>query len=219
MFIGHYAVALAAKKAAPKTSLGVLLAAAMFIDLVWPVFLLLGWEKVRIDPGNTAFTPLDFVNYPWSHSLVTTLGWAVLFSSAYWQITRYRAGALATGFLVLSHWPLDAIVHRPDLPLYPGGAELIGLGIWNSIAATLMLESLLFGAGLWLYARATRPRNKVGTYSFQVFIGITILLYVSAAFGAPPPNETVLAWVALGACLFPLWAGWFDRHRSAAAAG
>lgn len=214
MFIGHYAVALAAKKAAPRTSLGMLLAAAMFLDLIWPVFLVLGWETVRIDPGNTAFTPLNFISYPWSHSLATTVGWAALFSAVYWQTTRYRAGTVAVGILVASHWVLDALVHRPDLPLYPGSSLLIGLGIWNSIPTTLALESALFCGALWLYVTTTRPVDRTGRFSFWVFVGLTGVIYVGAAVGTPPPNAATVAWVGLGAMLFPLWAWWFDRHRT-----
>src|SRR3974377_2065334 len=128
MFIGRYAVAIGAKKIAPKTSLGTLLAAAAFIDLLWPVFLLLGWERVRIAPGITAFTPLDFESYPISHSLLTCLGWALLFGGAYWAIKRYPRGALVVATLVVSHWILDAIAHRPDMPLTPFDAKRVGLG-------------------------------------------------------------------------------------------
>jgi len=214
MFIGHFAVALAAKKAAPKTSLGMLLAAATLLDLVWPVFLLLGWEVVRIELGNTAFTPLDFVSYPWTHSLLAALGWAAMFSLLYWRATRYNAGTIAVGLLVVSYWLLDAIVHRPDLPLYPGSETFIGLGLWNSIPATLAVEITLFCGGLGLYISTTRPVNKTGGHLFWAFVGVTVLMYGGAAFGTPPPSATVVAWVGMAAFAFPLWAWWFDRHRT-----
>jgi membrane-bound metal-dependent hydrolase YbcI (DUF457 family) len=144
MFIGHFAVGFAAKRFAPRSSEAVLLAAPLLADILWPVFLLLGWEQVRIDPGNTRYTPLDFVSYPWSHSLLMLCVWASVFSGIYYEITRYRAGAIAIWIGVVSHWVLDWVTHRPDMPLYPGGARY-GLGLWNSIAGTMLVEFLMFG--------------------------------------------------------------------------
>jgi hypothetical protein len=133
MFIGHFAVGFAAKKFAPRSSEAVLLTAALLADLLWPFFLLLGWEQVRIDPGNTRYTPLDLVYYPWSHSLLMLCVWATAFGGIYYAITRYWPGAIAIWIGVVSHWVLDWVTHRPDMPLYPGGARY-GLGLWNSIA-------------------------------------------------------------------------------------
>ena len=129
MFIGHYAVALGAKKAAPRVSLGTLLLASQFIDLLWPIFLLLGLEHVRIAPGNTVFTPLDFYDYPISHSLLAVLGWSVGFGLVYYAVRRSGRNALILGAIVLSHWVLDFISHRPDLPLIPGMETRVGLGL------------------------------------------------------------------------------------------
>jgi hypothetical protein len=212
MYIGHYAVALAAKRVAPKTSLGILLGAALFVDLLWPVFLLLGWERVKIDPGNTAFTPLAFVHYQITHRLLTVLGWALAAGLLYFAATRYRAGAITVGALVVSHWLLDLVAHRPDLPLVPGGSTLAGFGLWNSVAATLLVELALFAAGIYLYLIVTRARGRIGRYSLLVFVVLNLLIYLGNVLGPPPPNETALAWVALGVWLFPLWAWWFDRH-------
>src|SRR5512140_353605 len=117
MFLGHIGVALAAKRAAPRTSLGTLVAASVWIDLVWPVLLLAGVERVRIDPGNTAVTPLDFEHYPFTHGAVAVAIWALAFGAAYLARTGYRRGAIVAAVLVASHWVLDAVVHRPDLPL------------------------------------------------------------------------------------------------------
>src|SRR6266702_1654805 len=139
MFLGHFAVALAAKRAAPRTSLGTLLSAALWLDLLWPVLILFGTEQVRIDPGNTAFTPLDFESYPWSHGLLPVLGWSVAAAVFYRARTGYRRGAAVVGFLVFSHWVLDFVTHRPDLPLWPDGPR-VGLGLWGSVAATLAVE-------------------------------------------------------------------------------
>src|SRR4029077_11692973 len=130
MFIGHNAVAFAAKRAAPRTSLGTLTAAVMFLDLLWPIFLLLGIEHVRIEIGATIFTPLDFYDYPWTHSLTMATAWGVAFGVVYWLKTKYARGAVVIAVCVVSHWILDLIVHRPDLPLWPGGPKF-GFGIWN----------------------------------------------------------------------------------------
>jgi hypothetical protein len=130
MFIGHFAVGLASKRFAPRTNVATLIAAAIFLDILWPIFVLLGWEQVRIDPENTRFTPLEFVSYPWSHSLLMSLFWATAFALIYHAATRYRAGSVAIWIGVNSHWILDWISHAPDMPLYPGGPRL-GLELWT----------------------------------------------------------------------------------------
>src|SRR6185436_7872623 len=122
MFVGHFAVGLASKRLAPRSSEGVLLLAPLFLDVIWPVFLATGLESVRIDPGNTAFTPLDLHDYPWSHSLVMSLVWSVLFGLGYYAFSRYRRGAVVIGLGVFSHWVFDFVTHRPDMPLWPGSA-------------------------------------------------------------------------------------------------
>ena len=217
MFIGHAAVGLASKRLAPDSSLGILIAAPFALDLLWPLFLLAGWERVRIDPGNTAFTPFDFVSYPYTHSLAMAAGWAVLFGFVYWAITRYAVGALVVSVGVVSHWVLDAVVHRPDLPLAPGGGVKVGLGLWNSIPGTMIVEGALFAAGVWIYSGATRPRDRIGAWGFWSFTAFLLLVYVSNAFGPPPPSERFLAWFGLALWLIPFWAQWFDRHREAVA--
>jgi len=214
MFIGHFAVGFASKRIAPQSSLGVLMAAPVALDLLWPIFLTLGWETVRIDPGNTAFTPLDFVSYPYSHSLLMAALWGVIFGGFYWAVTRYSTGAVVIGLGVLSHWILDAVTHRADMPLVPGGGPRVGLGLWNSVPATLIVESLMFAAAVWLYESTTRARDRVGHYSFSMFVAIACASYLSNAFGPPPPSAEFLARFGFGLWLFPLWAGWFDAHRT-----
>ncbi len=212
MFIGHNAVAFAAKKAAPRTSLGVLMGGVMFLDLLWPIFLLLGIEHVRIRPGITRFTPLWFTDYPWSHSLVMTIVWSVVVALLYWAFTRYGRGAVVVGLCVASHWFLDFIVHRPDLPLYPGGRKA-GLGLWNNPLATISIEWVMYALGILIYRDATKPRDRIGSIGMWSFIIVLGALYIATASGKPPPSERALAWFALGAWLLPLWAWWFDRHR------
>jgi len=213
MFLGHYAVGFAAKRAAPRASLGVLIAAAGLADLLFPVFSLAGWEQVRIEPGATAVAPFAFI-YPLSHSLLTGVGWAVLFAALYWVWTRYLAGAVTIALAVVSHWLLDLVTHRPDLPLYPGGATLAGLGLWNSVAGTVAVEGLLFVAGVWVYAAMTRPRDRTGRYAFWSFVALLVVLYAASLLGPPPPSVTAMAVVGLSAWLFVFWAAWFDRHRT-----
>jgi hypothetical protein len=213
MFVGHFAVGLASKRLAPRTSEGALLLAPLFLDVIWPVFLATGLESVRIDPGNTAFTPLDLHDYPYSHSLVTSLGWSLLFALAYYAFSRYRRGAIVVGAGVFSHWVLDWITHRPDMPLYPGSAVSVGLGLWNSRAGTMLVESAMFAVGVWIYARTTRARDRVGAIAFWAMVALLVLLYVSTAFGPPPPDVKTLKIMAFAAWLFIPWAWWFDRHR------
>jgi len=214
MFVGHFAVGFASKRLAPRASGGVLLAAPLFLDLLWPIFLATGLESVRIDPGNTAFTPLDLHDYPWSHSLVTSLAWSVLFALGYYAFSRYRRGALVVGAGVFSHWVLDFVTHRPDMPLYPGSAVSVGLGLWNSRAGTMLVESAMFVAGVWIYARTTRARDRIGAIAFWAMVLLLAVLYVSTAFGPPPPSVKSIEVLGLVAWLFVPWAWWFDRHRA-----
>jgi membrane-bound metal-dependent hydrolase YbcI (DUF457 family) len=216
MFIGHFAVAFAAKRAAPSVSLGTLFIACELVDLIWPVLVLLGIETVRIAPGNTAFTPLEFVHYPWTHSLVMGVAWALLAGVLYFLFRRNARAAMVVGAVVLSHWFLDALVHRPDLPLGPGGAARIGLGLWNSIPTTLVVEGLLFLAALLFYLKGTRARDRVGRFSLWALIAVLIAAYCAAAFGPPPPSVQAVAWAGIvGGSVTALWAYWINRHREA----
>jgi membrane-bound metal-dependent hydrolase YbcI (DUF457 family) len=213
MFIGHFAVGFASKRLAPRASAGALLLAPMFLDTIWPVFLVTGLESVRIDPGNTAFTPLDLHDYPYSHSLAMSLVWSLLLGGLYFAATRYRRGALVIGAGVFSHWVLDFVTHRPDLPLWPGSATSVGLGLWNSRAGTFLVEGAMFVAGVAVYARTTRARDRIGAVGWWAMVIFVALAYLSATLGPPPPNVRVLTVVAFVSWLFVPWAWWFDRHR------
>ncbi len=212
MFIGHLAVGFAAKRAAPRAGLGALMAAPILLDLIWPVLVIAGVEVVRVDPGNTAFTPLDFVSYPWSHSLALALVWAALFAGGYWAVTRYTAGAAVIGAGVVSHWVLDFASHRADMPLWPGGPR-VGLGLWNSVPATLVVEVLMFAAGLALYLASTRARDRTGALALSGLVAFLSLVYLGNLLGPPPPSGAAVAWVALAQWLWIPWAAWIDRHR------
>lgn len=211
MFVGHFAVAFAAKRASPRTSLGTLFVAAQLLDLVWPALVLLGIEEVKVDPGITAFSPLDFVRYPWTHSLLMVLLWAAAFALAYRTRTGYVRGAWVVGSLVLSHWILDLVVHRPDLPLAPGASK-VGLGLWSSVPATIVVEGALFAAGVWLYATRTRPRNRSGRIALWALVALLAAIEV-ASMGPPPPSARAIGVAGLLTWLFVPWAVWIDRNR------
>jgi hypothetical protein len=215
MFIGHIAVGLAAKRAAPKTSLGTLAAAVEFTDLLWPIFLLLGWEQVRIVPRITVVTPLDFVSYPLSHSLLADIGWASLLAGLYMILKRSPKSAFVIWGCVMSHWILDVISHRPDMPLYPGGRVFVGFGLWNSLAGTLLVEGAMFAAGVTIYLRSTRAKDKTGVIAFWSLIIVLVIFYLANLLGPPPSSPKALKIGALCGWLFVPWFYWIDRHRPA----
>lgn len=215
MFIGHFGVGLAAKKVDQKPSLGTLFFASQFIDLLWPIFLLLGIEQVIIDPGNTAFTPLDFVYYPFTHSLVGVLFWAIVVGGVYYLIKKNLKTGILLGALVVSHWVLDFLTHAPDLPIAPGLDLKVGLGLWNSLIFTLLFETVIFAVGIFLYLKITQAKNKKGEYGFWGLIIFLILIYIMNVFGSTPPNEEVIAWAGNLQWLFVLWAYWVDKNRDA----
>lgn len=214
MFAGHAALALASRPKSRGLSLGALVAASFGLDLVWPFLLVAGVERVRVDPGNTAFTALDFESYPWTHSLALSLAWAVLAGALAWILTKNRAGSLLVGGLVVSHWALDFLTHRPDLPLWPGDrAPMAGLGLWNSIPGTLLVEGALLVAGFALYVRFTRAVDRIGSIAMWAFVLFIASIWASSPFSPPPPSADAVTAVAFAVWLFPLWAWWFDRHR------
>jgi hypothetical protein len=218
MFLGHFAVALAAKKAAPKTSLGTLVLAAQFADILWPVLLLFGIEQVRIVPGLLAASPLDFTSYPISHSLVAQLGWGAILGIAYFIVRRDGRSALLVGLLVPTHWVLDFVAHRPDMPIYPGGARF-GLGMWNSVPLTILVEYALFAAGIAIYLSVTSAKDRTGNLALWSLLGLLAVLYLASLFGPPPPSVAALAWSAMAIWLTVPWAAWADRHRQSRSEG
>ena len=213
MFIGHFGVGLAAKKIDNKPSLGTLFMASQFIDLLWPIFLILGFEQVKIDPGNTAFTPLDFIYYPFSHSFFGVLIWSLLFGLIYYYIRKNIKSSILVGFLVMSHWILDLITHKPDLPLIPGSELKMGLGLWNHVILTLIIELLIFSTGAYLYIKTIRPENKKGSIGLWSLLIFLVLVYFMNVFGDPPPAEGPIAYVGLSMWLLVAWGYWIDKNR------
>jgi membrane-bound metal-dependent hydrolase YbcI (DUF457 family) len=215
MFLGHYAVACTAEPAEPAISLGTLVLAAQWLDLVWPALLLLDIEHVRVVPGITAFTPLDFYDYPWSHSLLMALVWSALFAAvALGRRLKPRQAALL-GFAVFSHWILDFVTHRPDLPLWPGESPRVGLGLWHSVPGTLAVEVTMFAVALAIYTRSTRAIDHTGSWSLWLLVATLAILYVGSIVGPPPMDTRTLAMASLALWLFVPWGYWIDRHRVA----
>jgi hypothetical protein len=214
MFLGHYGVAFAAKRVAPRTSLGALVFAGEFLDEVWPILLLLGVEQVRIVPGLMVMSPLQFTYYPYSHSLVMAVVWGAVIGALYFAFRKYGRGAWVLALLVLSHWVLDLPVHQKDLPLWPGASSpKFGWGLWNVMVATYIIEFTIFLAGVSAYTRATRPLDKIGRFGWWIYVIVLMILFV-ASNGPPPPSVKALAWTALGIWLFVPWAWWIDKHRT-----
>lgn len=217
MFIGHYGVALALKRAEPRLSLGTLFVAVQLVDLLWGFTILLEWERARIAPGWTAATPLQFLYYPLTHSLLAGVLWGLAAAAAYYswptRNTHHHARAAAiVGAAVVSHWLLDLIVHVPDLPLASDAGPKLGLGIWENVPATLLVELLFFGAGLALYARYMHGRGRLRTTRLAVLAGVLVTLQIANMFGPPPPSMQVVAFAAIAmSIVFPLAAVWVDR--------
>jgi multisubunit Na+/H+ antiporter MnhC subunit len=214
MLLGHYGVGLASKKIGPQASLGTYIMATLFLDLLWPVFLLFGLEHVKIDPGNTLVTPLNFYDYPYSHSFLMSVVWSLLFGGAYYLIKKNKKISIILGICVFSHWILDFIVHRADLPLGPGVETFFGLGLWNSLPATLIVELLIIFIGLYLYLKSTKSKNIIGHIVLWSFVILLLLIYMLNLFaGSEPPGENVIAISALGQWLFVPWGYWVDKNR------
>ena len=217
MFIGHFAVGFAAKRALPRLSLAALFVAVQFADLLWPVLVASGVESVRIAPGDTAFTPLEFLSYPWSHSLLMLAVWGLIFGAAVGARTRVPRALPLIAVLVVSHWVLDWVTHRPDMPLYPGSAK-IGLSLWNSVPMTLLIELAMYAAGVAIYARTTQPIDAGGRWGFWVFVATLLMIYLANLSGPPPSIAAI--WIAglAGGAVLTAWSWWFDRHRRQAMA-
>ncbi|HXG39243.1 MAG TPA: hypothetical protein VNL36_10790, partial [Bacteroidota bacterium] len=185
-----------------------------FVDLLWPLFLLLNLEHVLIEVGNTAVTPLNFYDYPITHSLVGALAWSLLFGGVYFVLRKDPRASWVVGLGVLSHWVLDFITHRPDLPLGLGSETYFGLGLWNSLPATLVVELGLFVVGIALYIRNTKAKDKIGSYGFWALTAFLVVIYIGNLFGPPPPSEEMIAVAGNAMWLFVLWGYWVDKHRA-----
>ena len=218
MFLGHFGAALALKRVEPKISLGTLFLATQLVDLLWGACLLAGWEEVRIDPGYTAVTPLQFIHYPITHSLVGTLGWAFAGAAVYYSwptrdTSRHWQAAAIVGLAVLSHFPLDVLVHVPDLTIAGDDTRRLGLGLWQHVGGTLAAELLLLAAGLVVYAAFKSRRHPVRPGRLAGLVAVLLGLYLASVFGPPPPSVTTIAVADIvGLIGLALFAGWVDRR-------
>lgn len=211
MFIGHFATGLVTKKLDPTLPLAGMFIAVQFLDLLWPILVLLGIETVAIKPGITQLTPLDFTFYPYTHSLLMAAVWGVVFGLIYFAFTKNRQHALILGALVLSHWFLDLLVHRPDLLLSPFGDLKVGLGLWNHPLAEITIEFSLFFTGAWVYYSTRKPSKKIAYWSL---IGILLVIQLANFFGPPPPNIPSIAWGGNLIWIFILWAWWIEKKKT-----
>jgi len=214
MFIGHYALALAAKRVAPQVSLGILFLACQLADIIWPNLVLLGIETLEVEPGITVMTPLNFLHYPYSHSLVALILWSAVFGVLYALLRRSGTkAAIVVAVLVLSHWVLDVLSHRPDMPITLDNSPLVGFGLWNFPAIAVPLELFLFGVGIWLYVRHTKPLDRKGSFGFWTLVLFLLAVYAASLLGPPPPSATAVAWSGQALWLVIAWGFWVDRHR------
>ena len=220
MFLGHYGVAFALKRAEPKLSLGTLFVAAQLLDLLWGIFVLLGWEHARIVPGNTAVTPLEFWDYPISHSLIGALAWSIVAAACYYSwptrdTTRHWQAAALVGLAVFSHYPLDVLVHLPDLPITGNDSAKLGLGLWNHPVATMVAELLVFGLGLAVYLALRSKRYPVRVGRLAILVIVLLGTYFASIYGPLPPNMTAVAVSDIGFILVvAALAAWADRRAS-----
>ena len=214
MFIGHFGVGLGAKKIDKKPSLGTMLLAAQFLDLLWPIMILLGIETVKIEPGNTAMTPLNFISYPITHSLLGAFVWSMLFGIVYFLIKKSYKSSILLATLVMSHWILDLISHKPDLQLIPWSEVRVGLGLWNYFTASIVAEVLIYCVGAYFYVNSTKAKNRkgeIGMWGLLVFLAI---VYLMNLFGSAPPSVNAIAIVGLFQWLIIAWAYWVDANRN-----
>jgi len=212
MFIGHYGPSFLAKRADRTIPLWVLFIAVQLLDVLWAPFVLLGIEKVRIVPGITKASQLDLYYMPYTHGLLTAIGWSIAFGSAYQLIARPAAArsSLIVGLAVFSHWVLDLLVHRPDLPLYDNSAK-VGLGLWNVPAIELPLEALLLLGGMWLCFRDNLAR-ATSTFVFGVLL---VVLQLYFFFAPPPPSDQAIALTAIGSYVVLALVIWWLQDRKA----
>ena len=213
MFIGHFGLGLAAKKVAPRVSLGFLFLAAQFLDLLWPTLLLIDVEHVEISRDPNTVIPFIFTDYPVSHSLLLVIGWGFLLGLIFWLVKKQTKNAFILGLLVVSHWFLDLIVHIPDLPLHPGNSPMMGWGLWRSKGLTALVEGSIFVLGLVIYMTTTSANNKIGSVGLLVLVILLVSTHFANIFGPPPTDVKTVAWSAQLQWLFVILAFWVDRNR------
>jgi hypothetical protein len=216
MFVGHYGVSLALRPKAGEISLGWLFLAVQWLDVVWAVLVLSGIEKVRVVTGLLAASSLDLYYMPFTHSLAAALLWSLLAVLAFRLLKHSVVPSVLVGAAVFSHWVLDFVAHRSDLPLLTY-AHTVGLGLWRFRLATFLSEAVLLAIGLVLYMKFSRPRNLLGTWGMPIYVVLLVLVNIWNLYG-PPPYPNSIAALAVSAevayLLFAFVAGWLDRART-----
>lgn len=212
MVLGHFGFALGAKKAAPKVSLGTLFMAAQWADLLWPTLLLLGVEHVGLQPDNKKF-PLDFTDYPVTHSLLMGMVWGLAFGLVYWLVRKDIRSAVVAGICVVSHWVLDVFVHHPDLPIVPGSSFKMGFGLWNYPLVVAVIEFSMFAVGLALYMRATKAKNATGKWSLWLMVVLLVAGHIAGLMSPAPESVHALGWMAQIQWVYVALGYWVDSRR------
>jgi len=216
VFVGHYGPSFAAKALKKSIPLWVLFIAVQLLDVLWGTFVYLGIEKVRIVPGITATNPLDLYYMPYTHSLIGSILWAIAASVVYYVFRKVDglAAAVLVGAAVFSHWMLDFLVHRPDLPLYDNTFK-VGLGLWNYPALAFVLEVVVLFGGMYLYLKATQSVTRGGRYGMVIFGFVMSGFQALVFFGPPPSSDRSAAVIALASYFgFAAIAHWLDRKRA-----
>ncbi len=178
--------------------------------------LLAGVEQVAITTDPSSPVPLIFTEYPVSHSLLTTLAWALLFCVIYFLFKRNAKGSIMICFLVLSHWLLDLLVHVPDLPLTPFTEYKVGLGLWRHKYLELGTELLMFAIGVYMYVSSTTAKNKTGSIALWALVIFLVTVQFINVFGPPPADAEPVVYMATSQWLLVLWAYWADMNRKIA---
>jgi hypothetical protein len=219
MLVGHSAIALAGKRLEPRLSLGTLMAAAFLADLLGTALILLGIEHWTFKPGGTGVNAVDLDSIAWSHGLLPDVLWAGLLAGGYFLWRRHIIGAWILFAAVLSHWILDFVSHKPDMPLAPGLSGRFGLGAWTSLPATLLVEGLPWLIALAVYVGATRASERTGIYVFWPVIVLLTLAWIGNFTAGRPAGGSLAAAAISSLTFFTLliaWAYWMDRVRKPA---
>ena len=223
MFAGHVGAALIIGRAERRVNVGVLATAALLLDVLLWLFILAGWESVII-PANFATTHQAEFVFPYSHGLLASAFWSVLAGVGVFFLrpgppaARLRA-AVFVAVAVFSHWPLDALVHVPELPIAGAGSAKMGLGLWQNMPVALVAEAALILAGVFLYV----PGASLSRGKKFLLAGLSIVLLVFTVLGmtiAPaPPSATAMATSSLVTislvCALIAWLGRSPREKRA----
>jgi len=207
VFAGHVGAALIVKRAAPAVGLGKLVAGALLLDSLLGVFVLAGIESVQVPEDFATFHFLRF-DFPVSHGLLAAISWSLMALAIVRKKWGIEAGN-AVGLAVFSHWPLDAIVHEPELPLALG-SPAVGLSLWHFLPLSIALEAAIVAAGLVAYWPLARSRRMGVAIAACVIVALT----ATQLFATQPPSLRVetISRIMMTPLLGALF-GWLDQER------